>query len=61
MKPFATLAVFFLGLLSALQLVRFLLGWEVLVNGVAIPLWASAIACIVAGGLAIMLWREARR
>ena len=61
MKPFTTLAVVLLGLLSALQLVRFLLGWEVLVNGVAIPTWASAIACIIAGGLAIMLWREARR
>lgn len=61
MKPFAALAVILLGLLSALQLMRFLLGWEVLVNGVAIPIWASAIACMIAGGLAIMLWRESRR
>jgi len=37
MKPFTTLAVVFLGLLSALQLLRFLQGWEVTVNGVSIP------------------------
>ena len=60
MKPFTTLAVILLGLLAALQLARVLLGWEVLVNGVAIPIWASAIACLVAGGLALMLWRESR-
>ena len=61
MKPFTTLAAILLGLLAALQLARVLLGWEVLVNGIAIPLWASAIACLVAGGLALMLWRESRR
>ena len=61
MKPFTTVAILFLGLLSALQLLRFLQGWEVIVNGVSIPTWASGIACVVAGGLAIMLWRESRR
>ena len=61
MKPFTTLVILFLGLLSAVQLVRFLQGWEVIVNGVSIPTWASAIACVVAGGLALMLWRESRR
>lgn len=61
MKPFTTLTIVFLSLLSALQLVRFLQGWEVIVNGVAVPTWASGIACLVAGGLAIMLWRESRK
>ena len=60
MKPFTTVAILFLGLLSALQLARFLLGWEVIVNGVSIPTWASGIACVVVGGLAIMSWRESR-
>lgn len=61
MKPFTTLTIVFLGLLSAMQLARFMLGWEVVVNGVTVPLWASALACLVAGGLALMLWRESRR
>lgn len=60
MKPFTTLTIVLLGLLSALQLARFLLGWEVVVNGLAVPIWASALACLVAGGLALMLWRESR-
>lgn len=61
MKPFTTLAIFLLSLLSVVQLVRFLQGWDVIVNGVSIPTWASGIACVIAGGLAIMLWRESRR
>jgi hypothetical protein len=60
MKPFTTIAVVVLGLVSAGQLIRFVQGWEVLVNGIAIPTWASAVAGLVAGGLAIMLWRESR-
>ena len=60
MKPFTSVAIFFLGLVSALQLVRLLQGWEVVVNGVPVPLWASGIACVVVGGLALMLWRESR-
>ena len=61
MKPFTVLAIVLLALIALLQLVRFLMGWEVLVNGVAIPPWASAAAFVVAGGLAAMLWRESRK
>ncbi len=61
MKPFTTLTVVFLSLLAALQLIRFVQGWDVIVNGVAVPTWASGLACLVAGGLAVMLWRESRR
>lgn len=60
MKPFTTIAIVLLGLLSAIQLLRCLQGWEVTVNGVSIPIWASGIACVFAGGLAILLWRESR-
>lgn len=61
MKPFTTLAILFLSLLSVLQLVRFLQGWDVIVNGVSIPTWVSGLAFLIAGGLAAMLWRESRR
>lgn len=59
-KPFTTIAVVLLSLIALLQLLRFLLGWEVVVNGMAIPLWASGVAFVVAGGLAAMVWREQR-
>lgn len=58
MKPFTSLTVAVLALIAILQLARFALGWEVSVNGVAIPLWFSLVAAIVLGGLALMLWRE---
>jgi hypothetical protein len=60
MKPFTTIAVAVFSLVALLQLLRVLLGWEVVVNGVHIPLWASLVAFMVAGGLAVLVWRENR-
>ena len=59
MKPFTTIAVFVFSLVALLQLLRILLGWEVVVNGTVIPSWVSGVAFVVAGALAAMLWREA--
>ena len=61
MKTFTILTIVFLALLALLQLTRVLLGWSVVVNGVSVPIWASAVACVIAGGLALMLHRESRR
>lgn len=61
MKPFSAVAALVLALVAVIQLLRFILGWQVVVNGVSIPLWASAIAFVVAAGLAVMVWREARQ
>ena len=60
-KPFTTVAVIFLSLIALLQLVRVLLGWEVVIQGVHVPLWASVLAFIVTAGIAAMVWREHRR
>ena len=61
MKPFTTVAVILFSLIALVQLLRFVLGWEVTVNGVMIPVWASGIAFVIAGALAAMLWRESNR
>ncbi len=61
MKPFTLIAALVFGLVALLQMLRLILGWPVVVNGFAIPLWASAVACLVAAVLAVMVWREARR
>lgn len=58
MKPFTMVAVVVFSLVALLQLLRVVLGWEITVNGILIPLWASVIACVVAATLALMLWRE---
>jgi hypothetical protein len=60
-KPFTLVAVAVFALIAVLQLVRFLMGWEITVDGVSIPVWASAVAFVVAAGLAVLLGQEARR
>jgi hypothetical protein len=39
----------------------FLLEVEVTLNGAIVPVWLSGLAFVVAGGLAVMVWRENRR
>ena len=60
MKPFTTLAVVVLTLVALVQLLRMVMGWDVVIGGVHIPLWASLIAFVVAGALAVLVWREHR-
>ena len=60
-KPFTVVAIGLYALIAVLQLLRFVLGWEVTVNGLSIPVWASGIAFLVAAGLAAMVWLEARK
>jgi membrane protein implicated in regulation of membrane protease activity len=60
-KPFTRITVAFLSLIALLQLLRFILGWEVTLNGAIVPVWASGVAFVIVGGLAVMLWRETRR
>jgi hypothetical protein len=59
-KPFTTIAVALFTLIAVVHLLRLFAGWEVVVVGFAIPVWWSAIGLVVAGGLALMVWREAR-
>ena len=58
MKPFTTIAILIFSLIAAAQLLRFLLRVEVIANGISIPIWPSAIAAVIFGALAYMLWRE---
>ncbi len=57
-KPFTHLAVFVFSLIALVQLTRLILGWEVVIQGHAIPMWVSGVALVVAGGLAATVWRE---
>jgi hypothetical protein len=57
-RPFIMIAIALFSLIALLQLLRFILGWEVTVNGVTVPVWASGIAFVIAAGLAVMVWRE---
>ena len=61
MKPFTTLACLLLAAIALLQLTRFLLGWDMVINGMAVPLWASLVAAALAGTLSVLVWREKQR
>jgi len=60
MKPFTTIAVAVFTLMAIVHLCRLFAGWEVVVIGFVVPVWWSAVGLVVAGGLALMVWREAR-
>ena len=61
MKPFTTIAAVIFALIAFAHILRSLLGWEVTVNGMAVPMWASLAGVVIAAGLAVMLLREARK
>jgi hypothetical protein len=58
MHRYVLVSGLFLVLLACVQLLRLILRWRVTVAGVEIPLWASAVAALIAGSLAI--WAFAR-
>ena len=60
MKPFTNIAILLFALIALLHIFRLYFGWEVIVHGTVIPMWASILGFIIAGGLAVMLWRESR-
>ena len=60
MKPFTTIAIIIFALVALLHVLRMIFGWEAVINGLVMPMWVSVVGTIIAGGLAIMLWRESQ-
>ena len=61
MKPFTTIASVFFTIVAILHLLPLLQGWEIIVNGIHIPMWVSVFGCVIPVILAFMLWREAHQ
>ena len=51
-KNYLMVTMIVFGLIALLQLVRWMQGWPVSVNGAEVPLAVSAVAFVVTGGLA---------
>lgn len=51
-QSYSRIAAVVFAVVALLQLSRALLGWDVSIAGLAVPLWASWIAVLVAGLLA---------
>ncbi len=60
MKPFTLTAVVVLALVALVHLVRLFTGWGVVITGFPMPVWWSAPILVIFGGLAFLVWREAR-
>ncbi|WP_147417599.1 hypothetical protein [Sphingomonas cavernae] len=60
MKPFTRLAIVVSVLIALAHLYRLIRPFDVVLSGSALPQWASVVGVIIAAGLALMLWREAR-
>ena len=61
MKPATLSATVLLASVALAHLLRVAFGVQVTVADRFIPMWVSAVAFVVAGGVAFMLWRGARR
>ncbi|HEY5711080.1 MAG TPA: hypothetical protein VIT38_04220 [Allosphingosinicella sp.] len=60
-KPFTTIAAVIFAIIALVHAYRLVRGFEVVVDGTALPQWVSIVGILVSGGLALMLWRESRR
>jgi len=60
MKVFTMLAVAIFALIALAHAYRLATGCEVVVNGAVVPMWLSWVGLVVAAGLALLVWREAR-
>lgn len=61
MKPFTTITIVVLALVGFVHLLRLLLGWQVSVDGTAIPTWVSVAGLAFSFSLAALLWWENRK
>jgi hypothetical protein len=59
-KPVTAIASAIFAVVACLHLLRIVLGWEVLIQGVVIPMWASYLGVLVPSVLSFLLWRESR-
>ena len=61
MRGYVVVSGTFLLLVTGVQILRLVLRWQVVVAGVEIPLWASALAAVIAGSLGIWAFRVSAR
>jgi len=59
MKPITRIAIAIFTIVALVHVIRLVFGWNLIINGVSIPLWASLVGAAIAGALAAGLWREA--
>ena len=59
-KPFTAIAAVIVVLMALVHVFRLAFGWEITIQGSVVPMWVSVLGTVIAGGLAVLLWRESR-
>jgi len=59
MKPGAAVAMTLLALIAVVHVIRVVLQIPAVIGTTVVPMWASIVAAIVTGLVAVALWREA--
>lgn len=57
-KTYITITTAVFALITVLHLARIVYGWEAMIGGVEIPMWASWLAVLAAGALALKGWKK---
>jgi hypothetical protein len=60
-RPFTTIAALLFAAIALVHAWRLFKGFAVVVDGTALPQWVSLVGIVLAGTMAVMLWRESRR
>ena len=60
MQRYAFVSGAIFALVATLQLLRVLEGWQIVIAGVTVPMWASGCAFVVAAALALWGFRTAK-
>jgi len=61
MRRYTLVSGLFLALLTGVQVLRVVMQWPVRVASVDVPIWASVIAAVIVGSLAIWAFRARAR
>jgi hypothetical protein len=59
-KPFTMIAVLIFALMALLHIYRLVTHFQIILGSHVIPMWVSYVGVVVAGGLALMVYRENR-
>ena len=61
MRRYVLISGVFFTLIAAIQLMRFLFSWPVVVDGISIPAWLSLVAAMIVGSFAVWAFRVRSR
>jgi hypothetical protein len=55
---YTRVAAFLFAVVSFSHLLRILLGRQIMVDSISVPMWVSVLGVVIPGGLAVLIWKE---